>query len=85
MSIESTFLASNYLQNRLNGLSNSEAVSSVNRHLIIVLTDELDREFSIAASDSQYLFSKILLTNTQSIQLWFKFLAPHWKKLAIIS
>ena len=30
MSIESSFLASNYLKNRLDGLSNTEAVSSVN-------------------------------------------------------
>ena len=58
MSIESSFLASNYLQNRLNGLSNSEAVSSVNSTLSDGSSDELGRQFSISASDSQYLLLK---------------------------
>ena len=58
MSIDSTFLASNYLQNRLNGLSNTEAVSDVNSTINNSSNESVDREFSIAASDSQYLLLK---------------------------
>ena len=58
MSIDSTFLASNYLQNRLNGLSNPEAVSDVNSTINNSSNESVDREFSIAASDSQYLLLK---------------------------
>ena len=58
MSIDSTFLASNYLQNRLNGLSYTEAVSGVNSTINNSSNESVDREFSIAASDSQYLLLK---------------------------
>ncbi len=58
MSIDSTFLASNYLQNRLNGLSNAEAVSDVNSTINNSSNESVDREFSIAASDNQYLLLK---------------------------
>ncbi|MDA9689842.1 hypothetical protein N9V13_05475, partial [Betaproteobacteria bacterium] len=58
MSIESNFLASNYLQNRLNGLSNNEAVSSVNSALTNGSSNGVDRQFSISASDGQYILLK---------------------------
>ena len=58
MSIESSFLASSYLKNRLNGLSSTEAVSSVNSTLKTKSSEPIEREFSISASDNQYLVLK---------------------------
>ncbi len=58
MSIESSFLASNYLKNRLDGLSSNEAVSSVNASHSGNPTSELNREFSISASDRHYILLK---------------------------
>ena len=46
------------MQNRLNGLSNTEAVSDVNSTINNSSNESVDREFSIAASDSQYLLLK---------------------------
>ena len=58
MSVETSFLASNYLQNRLNGLSSQEAVTSVNSGLDLSKLEPSNREFSISSSDNQYILLK---------------------------
>ncbi len=58
MSVETSFLASNYLQNRLNGLSSQEAVASVNSGLGPSNSEPKIREFSISSSDTQYVLLK---------------------------
>ena len=59
MSIDSSFLASTYLNNRLNGLSNSDSVSAVNGTVQKnSLENNANQEFQISSNDKQYVLLK---------------------------
>ena len=58
MSIDTSLLAANYIQNRLTGLSHVDAESSVNEELSGGDSDIQERQFSISSSDNQYILLK---------------------------
>ena len=60
MSIDSNFLASTYLNNRMNGLSNSDSVSAVNETVQknTLENNANQKEFQISSNDKQYVLLK---------------------------
>ena len=59
MSIDSNFLASTYLSNRLNGLSNGDSVSAVNETVQkSTFENNVNQEFQISSNDTQYVLLK---------------------------
>ena len=59
MSIDSNFLASTYLNNRLNGFSNGDSISAVNEKVQeSSLENNVNQEFQISSNDTQYVLLK---------------------------
>ena len=58
MSIDTSLLAANYIQNRLTGLSHIDAESAVNKELTGSNGDIQESQFSISSSDTQYVLLK---------------------------
>ena len=56
MTIETNFLTSAYLQNRLAGLGNSQAIQNAQRQTVEDVQDSAN--FSISSSDNHYLLLK---------------------------
>ena len=58
MSIDTSLLAANYIQNRLTGLSHIDAESAVNEEISGSNGDIQESQFSISSSDTQYVLLK---------------------------